>query len=327
MKHKLKKSLEKKWWEKSFARSNSRNLFSDQSKIEDCEGYKKNFLSYIYSTSNVGDEIQTIAQMQHIPKGAKIIGVNRDRADQYRGPPAPLIANGWHLQDLSAWPMAEAINPILISMFIRETMNLNGRVGEFLHRHGPVGCRDTATVRLLESAGIPSYFSGCLTLTLRNPYPESERGDYVVVCDAHLESAEEYPPSAPNLLKRFVPESILKNAIFVEHEVPGRGDSYSWKFRRAKELLILYAKAKLVITTRLHCALPCRAMGIPVLFLHKNYKSDPRFDGLRDVLLGHDEDSSEIHVDWDNPKPLDISFIRDPLEDRLRKEIYRVTDQ
>ena len=35
----------------------------------------------------------------------------------------------------------------------------------------------------------------------------------------------------------------------------------------AERLLELYARARLVVTSRLHCALPCLALGTPVLFM------------------------------------------------------------
>ena len=44
-----------------------------------------------------------------------------------------------------------------------------------------------------------------------------------------------------------------------------------------------YAKAKLVVTTRIHCALPCLALGTPVILVNSSY-DDKRFDGLYNLL-------------------------------------------
>jgi exopolysaccharide biosynthesis predicted pyruvyltransferase EpsI len=52
---------------------------------------------------------------------------------------------------------------------------------------------------------------------------------------------------------------------------------------RAKALLNLYAQAACVVTTRLHCALPCLAMGTPVLLIDMAADSY-RFTGLIDLL-------------------------------------------
>ena len=39
------------------------------------------------------------------------------------------------------------------------------------------------------------------------------------------------------------------------------------RFDRAAWLLGIYSSAKAVVTGRLHCALPCLALGTPVLFV------------------------------------------------------------
>ena len=38
---------------------------------------------------------------------------------------------------------------------------------QYLQQHGPIGCRDYHTANILSTKGIPNYFSGCLTLTLK----------------------------------------------------------------------------------------------------------------------------------------------------------------
>src|SRR5690606_21919923 len=70
----------------------------------------------------------------------------------------------------------------------------------------------------------------------------------------------------PEPLRRIVPEELSRGAMPVSHEVQ---DIYgeTIKFDIARHLLSLYRdQARLVITTRLHCTLPCLAMGIPVIF-------------------------------------------------------------
>ena len=62
------------------------------------------------------------------------------------------------------------------------------------------------------------------------------------------------------------------------------------RFQIAKELLDKYARAKLVVTTRLHGALPCLALHTPVIFISKSYDYK-RFPGLYDLLntIGRNE--------------------------------------
>lgn len=55
------------------------------------------------------------------------------------------------------------------------------------------------------------------------------------------------------------------------------------KFKKADQILKKYEKAKYVITSRIHCALPCLAMETPVVFINKDDDtvfSSCRFEGL-----------------------------------------------
>lgn len=54
----------------------------------------------------------------------------------------------------------------------------------------------------------------------------------------------------------------------------------------ADDLLNKYRTAEMVITTRLHCNLPCRAFNTECIFIHKNYTNDPRFSGLKTIING-----------------------------------------
>ena len=43
--------------------------------------------------------------------------------------------------------------------------------------------------------------------------------------------------------------------------------SHFQRFQLAKQLLDQYARAKLVISTRIHGALPCLALNTPIIFI------------------------------------------------------------
>jgi hypothetical protein len=55
------------------------------------------------------------------------------------------------------------------------------------------------------------------------------------------------------------------------------------RFARASVLLDRYKRARLVVTSRLHCALPCLAFGTPVIFI-ESAADAYRFNGLRELL-------------------------------------------
>lgn len=59
------------------------------------------------------------------------------------------------------------------------------------------------------------------------------------------------------------------------------------RFEEAKRLVNGYAKAKLVITSRIHCALPSLGMGTPVIYLERGgdtKASSCRMGGLKDLF-------------------------------------------
>lgn len=59
------------------------------------------------------------------------------------------------------------------------------------------------------------------------------------------------------------------------------------KFKYADTLLRKYAQAAYVVTSRIHCALPCIAMGTPVLYIfneNQDEVSTCRMGGLLDLF-------------------------------------------
>ena len=69
----------------------------------------------------------------------------------------------------------------------------------------------------------------------------------------------------------------------------------------AKNLLVRYSKAKLVVSTRIHAALPCLAINTPVIFINKKY--DKRYPGIYELLnnIGlNKQNKFEIRVNIDD---------------------------
>ena len=63
-------------------------------------------------------------------------------------------------------------------------------------------------------------------------------------------------------------------------------------FEQAEKRLERYAKAPFVVTSRLHCALPCLAMGTPMWFVHSNSFTTGRFGGNIDFMNRLEMDGS-----------------------------------
>ena len=287
------------------------------------------FATPLCPTTNIGDEIQNLASLGFVPRKTQVVGVDRENLSAYKGPPAIFIANGWYMFRPETWPPALGLHPVLVSVHIANDAMLVPEKIDYLKRHAPIGCRDTATMAKLRKAGVDCYFSGCLTLTLQNPYRLNPQRSGVVICDADLGWDGGYPPSAGSLMRKLVPPEIIAEAqTRTEHECsPKLRYNFRHKHELAEYCLGIYARARLVITTRLHCALPCLAFGTPMILIHQNYDTESRFDGLREFIKGYGPRSKSIDIDWQDPKPTDISAFRDQIISNTREAVKRKLDE
>ncbi len=102
-----------------------------------------------------------------------------------------------------------------------------------------------------------SYFSGCLTLLMTNPFLGARLREKIYLVDLK----EKYV--------RMLPPEIQRVGIVIKHSLgkPRNNESFS-RFTAAYDLMKKYGEAKLVVTQRIHCALPCVAMNTPVVFFN-----------------------------------------------------------
>ncbi len=284
-----------------------------------------------YKTGNYGDDIQSVAAEEFLPKVD--YHIDRDRLSRYaRKGPFALILNGWFLcppyggvhmykpyqrmfhrfrsgitGKFYDWPPPPNIRPLLIAHYIHTPEILTEEGLAFYKKHEPVGCRDLHTVRILEARGVKAYFSGCLTLTLQNR--SSERDGKIYFVDPFSWSAGHrfrFPGHSDfknDLWDKF-PKKVREEAIFLTHDCYGRKDFYP--FTRARELVEIYSRAKLVITSRLHVVLPCLALGTPVILLYDRTRTDVRFDGVEGFLKRisfQDIEAGNFGIDWEQPAP------------------------
>lgn len=230
-------------------------------------------LLYYKDTDNIGDDIQTYAQKQFLPQVDYLVdrenlGCFLPNQKEY----VSVIMNAWYIHNKAAWPPSPYINPLLTSMHFSVNKRLNGGddyirgIGaEYLKKYGPVGCRDEETVKRLEGNGIHTYFSGCMTLTIK-PFENLEKKDYICVVDVENEIVEKVRLSTNREIKvithKVKPEDISQKA-------------FEDRMKDVEELLKIYQQAHLVVTSRLHTMLPCVAMGTPVILIHKKeYEKD-----------------------------------------------------
>jgi hypothetical protein len=270
--------------------------------------------------ANLGDTIQALAARRFLPRvdvlvprerlSAPFIGDERS---------VRMILNGWFMHDTAFWPPNPAIEPLLISMhfvqggrprlrrWVRSRLErmLSGAGAEFLRHWGPVGARDAFSLEQLERRGIPAYHSGCLTLTLPRR-DDIARGDTIVACDL--------PPDALAHLRKLAAKPVEE----VTH-LGGEHLDAAARDATANALLDRYAAAAAVVTTRIHAALPCLALGTPVLLLHD--ARPPRRVGDITALFHtcplDDFATSRRAFDFADPPPNPDGFI--PLADDMMR--------
>ena len=266
------------------------------------------------STKNFGDDIQTLSAINLLKQNGieDFVFVDRENMHAYRGKPIKLIANGWFMHKTKHFPPSKYIKPIFIGVHMDKFCeeNVIKKHANYFKKYMPIGCRDLATMQAFHRHGIDAYFSGCLTLTF-DKAQTTTKNIFLVDIDGSIP----YIPYVNVDLGRFANEQHLT------HEIYDKSIQYTPenRLRCANVLLDQYRAARLIITSRLHCALPCRAFNTDVVFYHKNYHSDIRFTGLNNYLNGYDggENSSPIDL---SKKSVEYSII-DNLRNVLRNQV------
>lgn len=183
-------------------------------------------------------------------------------------------------------------------------------LSRFPHFFGEIGCRDISTLEFCQTYKLTSYFTRCLTLTL-DTRKQDKKYHKVFFVDI------------PTKLLRYFPSSLLDSAEYITHDIP---DAYHEQAHKiAQNLLHRYKnEAKLVITTRLHCASPCVAMGIPVVLMSDNPKEQhTRFSALRGILPIYSiEDLKQGNIDF-APKSLNIEELKSAMLTNLKLSIAK----
>ncbi len=284
------------------------------------------YLSNNKKEKNIGDYIQGIAARQFT--GKDVIYVEREHLNVYTGEPIKLIMNAWWMHKPETWPPSDKIKPLMISMHINpgkaeKMLSIEGV--EYFKKHEPIGCRDLGTKRLLEDKGINAYYTGCLTLTLGKTYQHKPERNKVYFVDAFYQIRK--IRTVKNLIKifkniilntrtvisinkkrngitlkdffqsvlfydtysKFFGNRILRNAEFSSHMLyePDLGDENS-KFEIANKILEKYSNAELVVTSRIHAALPCVGIGTPSVYIRNEYfdsNKAPDYKGRFEKLI------------------------------------------
>ncbi len=271
----------------------------------------RSFASLKVSTENLGDHIQIIAGLRLLAR----LGIQPTRyidrdneihsapgLDEEIGP-VGILLNGWFKTNRAEWPPHPKLVPLILGFHIKlfqcPEMISEASI-EFFRRHQPIGCRDVYTQNILQAKGVQAFTSNCLSLTFprRIDNPATQTEVFVV--------------SRDETIKSHLPHSIGPYT-FVSHYTGSR--DFSANLVHAQELLETYrSRAKLIITTLLHCALPAIAMGIPVVVFYPlndmpaHISDRERFSSLEELVPLHRFDQIE-YVNW-KPEPIDVSDLK-----------------
>ncbi len=263
---------------------------------------------------NLGDYVQSTAAKQFLPQVDHY--VTREGMHLYNEESIKMIMNAWYMANPNNFPPSNKIVPLYVSMHLNSSIIdriFRPEVIEHFKKNEPIGCRDNHTRDLLRAKGIDAYYSGCMTLTLGHTYKREKVTDEVIFVDImHDSLSMKQLVKQPlrlgkrilngrikelsvkrKVLNKYFDEDVLNRAVYFDQMVPYINADVG--FKMADEYLKRLSSARFVVTSRIHTALPCLAMGTPVIFVNGGFKTkvdNCRFDGLFDFFNRIDVDNS-----------------------------------
>ena len=276
-------------------------------------------LLYYKDTGNIGDDIQSYAASKFLPKIDYMI--DRENIEMFapnKKEKVATIMNAWYIHDGFNFNISPYIYPLYTSVFFKYieyykgievgSDYLNRNVIKSLKNYGPVGCRDNHTKKMLNKLGVESYFSGCLTLTL-DKFSSVEKGNYIVVNGLSKDEI------------KYIKSKTKRKIIEFKQDVKKKSFSdETWEERkkRVEDVLKLYQGAYMVITTKLHCSLPCLALETPVLLLYDTSCQENK-DRIGSYLTYlnyiNRNELKKVNIDFDKPKKNKTKYLE------LRKKL------
>lgn len=255
--------------------------------------------SFGMNSINLGDYAQTFAidyiyEQMGIPK-SDIIDIMYEEICSYNGEHVTLPMNAYcgYMKKTPLIPTSNKINPVFIGFHTISNKYFDNN--NFWKHHSPIGCRDESTFLEMKKHNYNAFISGCMTILFprRTQEPKTPR---TFIIDAH------------HAVYNYIPKHIMDHAEFLSQEIEidltkGNVEAATNNEKKAREYYErLRNEATLVITSRLHCAAPCVAMGIPVILVKKSF--DERFSWLDKYLPFYTPDKYDI-IDW-SPIALNI---------------------
>jgi lipopolysaccharide biosynthesis glycosyltransferase len=216
-------------------------------------------------------EIQPHRQITTHAAKVQPVAIDRDFSSGREYPENTwLISNGWFMhrnfKGPVDFPYPKNVLPLMISFHIQDPDVLTPEVVTELKRIEPIGCRDWTTLYRLRDFGIKAFFSGCVTTTVGQVLPPATGTTKKKLAQVETKIDE----------KKYLGWKIDQ---FIQVGEQVRAFDLVEGIEDARVMLSEYVDYREVATSRLHCYLPARSMGLPVDFKPKNL-ADVRFEGL-----------------------------------------------
>lgn len=290
---------------------------------------KKILFNYYYNMNipkcNLGDHVQTLAVKNVLEKIDELkdgsLYFDRDSISLYNGEKAECVMQGWWSHSYNIIPQKDHVIPTYVgyhmTMFAKSLIKYDYYKNHLLEQSA-IGCRDKNSRDFLFRNGVDNaYFSRCLTLTFdkRKKTPKKEKIFFV---------------DKENKVFKLLPSWVKKNAERINQQEADREENLFEDFKNeklAENLLKRYKEeATLVVTTALHVANPCIAMGIPVVLISNNQSkiiNRGRFDVLEDLIPVYTiDDLKKGRIDW-NPVVPNIEDLKKDMIENVRLSLMQ----
>lgn len=293
-------------------------------------------LYYFRNTHNLGDDMWAYAQSLFYPHIDYLI--DNTSVYKFRSENDEDVATiiGAFVEprnyEWSFFPPSNLI-PFFAGAYFRSTMwefLQNDEIRKYLKAFEPIGTRTVVNATNFLNLGIDAYYAGCITMTL--PKRKKNKSNYVCLVDV------------PDYVERYVREALGENVEFrkMTHDLPQLGQdvylkhrnlSIKDRFKQIEDILQIYADARLVVTSRLHCALPCLTQDTPILLtLPKDgsgivdmYDRMESFLEFFHMCWYEDFKEGSVNYDFQNPpsNPKRYLIYRDALNESINDFILR----
>lgn len=212
---------------------------------------------YSYSSDNIGDDMQSLVLRRWLNlREDEVTYVDRDKHTLTGNSDGTitLLINGFIGEGALPIQSNESCNidPVFVAVHLYVIDKDGPGKLQQLAGAAPVGCRDYITQKRCNERGVPAYYSGCPTI-LCETADVNEDIDILLV--------DVNPRSLPDL-----PEKHIRySSNMISSKTP---------FLKRREMCLrrweLLSRSRLVVTSKLHAAMPALGMGKPVVFIHEN---------------------------------------------------------